>query len=78
MLQRLAQVLEICTVTSSGFTDAIWQFVYILLVLLYSTLLKVAEAAETCRRLIIYVKSYFTNMYLLFHCTNINIPLTHG
>jgi hypothetical protein len=26
----------------------------------------VAEAAETCRRLIIYVEAYFTNVYLLF------------
>jgi len=67
MLQKLAQILEICTVTSSGFIYAIWQFVYVLLVLLQSTLMVVAEAAETCRRLIIYVKSYFTNVYLLFH-----------
>jgi hypothetical protein len=34
MLERLAQVLEIRTVTSTGFTDAVWLFIYILAVLL--------------------------------------------
>jgi hypothetical protein len=47
-------------------------------VLLYSTLMMITEAAETCRWLIIYVKSYFTNLYLLVDYISVNIPLTHG
>jgi hypothetical protein len=42
---------EISAAISSGYTYAIWQFVYILLVFFNSTLMMVAKAAETCRRL---------------------------
>jgi len=38
-----------------------------------STLLMVAEVTETCRRLIIYVKAYFTIVHLLVHYIRVNI-----
>jgi len=42
-------VLEIITITLSGFTYVIWQFVYILSVFLYSTMTMVVETTETSR-----------------------------
>ena len=41
-------MLEIITVTLSGFTYAIWQYVYILSVFLYSTVMMVAEVTVHC------------------------------
>jgi len=64
---------------SSGFTHAIWQFVYILSVFLYSNLMIVAEATETYRWLMIYSyvdKSIFCTV--LYMCLVVNSHLMLG
>jgi hypothetical protein len=61
---------KIIPVTSNGFTHAVQQFVYTLLVFLY-TLTIVAEATKTCRWLMIYVKAYFTSVHLLVLYINV-------
>jgi hypothetical protein len=40
------EAAEIIAITSNGISDVIWQFVYVLSLLLYSTLMMVAEATE--------------------------------
>jgi hypothetical protein len=54
--------LETITVTWSGLSYTVWQFVYILSVFLQSMLMMVAEATETCKWLIIRVKTHFTSV----------------
>jgi hypothetical protein len=43
----------------------------------YFTLMKVTEATETCRCLIIYVKASFTIVRLLVYYISVNTPVMH-
>ena len=43
----------------------------------YSNLIMFAETAETRRRLLMYVKVYFTSVHLMVHYISVNIHLTH-
>jgi len=36
-----------------------------------------AEASETCKSLIIYIKAYFTSAHLLVYYISVNIALVH-
>jgi hypothetical protein len=53
-------VLKILTITSGGFNYTPCAIIFVLFVLLYDALMMVAEAFETCRRMVNYDKTFYS------------------